>query len=199
MFGSGRSARELREVASGMTSEVVLSIEDLLLSVASGDLQAFRRLYEATNEKLYGICLSMLRDRERANDVSQEVFLKIWQKAALYDPGKGEAMSWVVTLARRCVLDEVRRKGAPTVALDDIDPDSAVLAIAPLFAAGSGRDLRRCLDRMQPEQARLIVLAFVYGLTHDELARKMARPLGTVKSWVRRGLADLKDCLAHEA
>jgi len=183
-----------------MASEIVLSMEDLLLSVAGGDLQAFRRLYEATNEKLYGICLSMLRDRERANDVSQEVFLKLWEKAVLYDPGTGEAMSWMVTLARRCVLDEVRRKGAPTVALDEIDPDSAVLAIAPLSAAaGSGRDLRRCLDRMRPEQARSIILAFVYGLTHDELARKMARPLGTVKSWVRRGLADLKDCLAHEA
>jgi RNA polymerase sigma-70 factor, ECF subfamily len=182
-----------------MASEVVLSIESLLLSVAGGDRQAFRRLYEATKDKLYGVCLSMLRDRERANDVSQEVFIKIWEKAALYDPAKGDAVSWMVTLARRCVLDEVRRKGAPAVALDEIDPDSAVLTIAPLFAAAeSGRDLRRCLDRLQPEQARSIILAFVYGLTHEELARKMGKPLGTVKSWVRRGLADLKDCLAHE-
>jgi len=182
-----------------MASEVVLSIESLLLSVAGGDRQAFRGLYEATKEKLYGVCLSMLRDRERANDVSQEVFLKIWEKAAWYDPAKGDAVSWMVTVARRCVLDEVRRMGAPTVALDDINPDSAALAIAPLFATiGSGGDLRRCLDRLHPEEARSIILAFVYGLTHEELARKMGKPLGTVKSWVRRGLADLKDCLAHE-
>jgi len=183
-----------------MASEVVLSIEDLLLSVAGGDRQAFRPLYEATRERLYGICWNMLRNREWANDVFQEVFIKIWEKSALYDPAKGEAMSWMVTLARRCVLDAMRREGAPTVALDDIDPDSAVLAIVPLStAAGSGGDLRRCLDRLQPEQARSIILAFAYGLTHEELAREMARPLGTVKSWVRRGLVDLKDCLAHEA
>jgi RNA polymerase sigma-70 factor, ECF subfamily len=182
-----------------MASEVVLSIEDLLLSVAGGDRGAFRRLYEATREKLYGICWGMLRDRERANDVFQEVFLKIWEKAARYDPAKGEAMSWMVTLARRCVLDAMRREGAPMVALDDIDPDSAALAIAPQSAAaGSGRDLRRCLDRLQPEQAKSIILAYAYGLTHEELAREMAKPLGTVKSWVRRGLAELKDCLAHE-
>jgi len=183
-----------------MDSQRVLSVEDLLLSVAGGDRRAFRCLYDATKAKLYGICLSMLRDRERANDMLQEVFVKIWEKAALYDPAQGEAMSWLVTLARRCVLDQVRRKGASLVALDDIDPDSSVLAIAPLSAAAaSGCDIRRCLDRLEPEQATSIVLAFVYGLTHVELAHKMAKPLGTVKSWVRRGLANLKDCLADEA
>jgi len=181
-----------------MASEGVLSMEDLLSLVASGDLRAFRRLYEATEEKLYGVCLSMLRDRERANDVSQEVFLKIWEKAALYDPAKGEAVSWMVTLARRCVLDAMRRQGAPAVALDDIDPDSAVFATAALSPTGPRRDLERCLERLPPDQARSIILAFVYGLTHEELARTMAKPLGTVKSWVRRGLADLKDCLTHE-
>jgi RNA polymerase sigma-70 factor (ECF subfamily) len=109
-------------------------------------------------------------------------------------------MAWMVTIARHCALDRMRRGGASTVALDDIDPDSAALAVAPLAAAGAaGRELKRCLDRLEPDQATSIVLAFVYGLTHAELARKMAKPLGTVKSWVRRGLAELRDCLSHDA
>lgn len=166
------------------------------MSVARGDRQAFRRIYEASQAKIYGICMGMLRDRERANDAFQEAFVKIWERAAQFDPAKGAAMAWMVTIARRCVLDRLRRQGAPTMALDDIDPESASLAIAPAASVGSGRNLQRCLGRLEPEQAQSIVLAFVYGLTHAELAHRMGKPLGTVKSWVRRGLIELKDCMS---
>ena len=79
------------------------------MAVARGDRQAFHRLYEASQAKLYGICMGMLRDRERANDAFQEAFVKIWERAAQYDPAKGAAMAWMVTITRHCVLDRLRR------------------------------------------------------------------------------------------
>ena len=181
-----------------MGVETEISADALLASVGRGDRQAFRRLYYTTSPKLYGICLGMLREREHADEAFQDAFVRIWERAAQYDPKKGAAIVWMATVTRRCVIDRMRFRVTSTLSLDDIDPDGALLAAAPLASAGgANRDLKRCLERLKQDQAKTILLVFVYGLTHEELATTMSRSLGTVKSWIRRGLADLKNCMSE--
>ena len=179
-----------------MATAPIASASDLLSAVGRGDRKAFRDLYDLTRAKIYGVCIAMLRRRETADEAFQEVFIRIWEKADRYDAAKGDALAWMTAVARRSILDRMRRQNIVGIALDEVDPAAAELAVSSLASAsGAGLDLKRCLDQLNREQSRAIVLAYLYGLTHEELASKLARPLGTVKSWVRRGLADLKECM----
>jgi RNA polymerase sigma-70 factor, ECF subfamily len=176
-----------------MQTPVPDEIELLLNATAAGDRVAFAELYRRAGPKLFGITRRLMRRRELAEDVLQEAFVRIWQKAYLFDPGRGAAMAWLVTLVRRCALDSLRQRrgqGIETVAIEDAAAEFVAVSLAP-----GSRDLERCLGELQIAQKRAILLAYVYGLTHDELAQRLAAPLGTVKSWIRRGLLDLKECL----
>lgn len=167
----------------------------LLIRAAGGDRAAFKRLYDLYQATVFAICVNILRDQDRASDTFQDAFVKIWANASRYDPSKGDAIAWMVTLTRRCALDHVRRLARqPVVNSDEIE---ATLASSDLPDANvSTAALRTCLKTLDPHHRRAIVLAFTYGLTHRELATKLARPLGTVKSWLRRGMGHLKQCLA---
>lgn len=170
-------------------------LDQLLTATARGDRAAFADLYRSAGPQLFAICRRLLKRHDLAEDVLQEAFLRIWQKALLFDPEKGDAMPWLATLVRRCALDRLRQHGDQTLPLvpNGSGSDEAVAATS----TGSIRDLERCLDELHHGQKRAIVLAYVHGLTHDELAQQLAAPLGTVKSWIRRGLMELKECLGH--
>lgn len=174
-------------------------LQDLLLATAKGDRSAFRHAYKLSSPQLYPIALRLLSRRDAADDAIQEAFVLIWRKAALYRPEKGRPLAWMATIVRNCAIDRLRRE-----AREPYDSDSweevAETKIDPIFKPAtlsrpSDPGLMRCLEGLQENQRHAILLAYYHGMTHEELAVKLNAPIGTVKSWVRRGLLQLRDCL----
>ncbi len=170
-------------------------IDTLLLRVAKGDRAAFRELYVATSSRLFAICVALLRDHARAEEALQEAFTRIWERASSYDAEKGAALAWMTVVTRRIALNELRRRdnahnslddeGAPEIA-DDL-PEGDPMAKDRLI---------NCLDRLGEERRQWVLLAYIHGYSHEELARRFERPLGTMKSALFRALADLRKCIS---
>ncbi|MEZ5934120.1 MAG: sigma-70 family RNA polymerase sigma factor [Alphaproteobacteria bacterium] len=174
-------------------------LADLLGAVASADRSAFKALYEATKAKLFGIILRIVYDRDDAAEVLQEVYLRIWRRAADYDGAKGTPMTWMITIARNRALDWRRRQRIEVPLdeepwLDELIDDSADPQQQTIASAESRR-LAQCLSLLDEDQQRCLILAYREGMTHYELAERLERPLGTIKSWIRRSLGRLKECL----
>ena len=174
-------------------------LEQLIARSASGDRAAFARLYEASAAKLYGVALRILRREDWAEEVLQECYVSIWTHAPDYRPALAAPMTWMTSIVRNRCLDWLRRP-RPEVA----DEDGAVLEatesdnpgpLAQLERAKDAQALARCLQGLEARQRQAIALAFYDGLSHSELASHLREPLGTVKTWVRRGLLKLKSCL----
>jgi RNA polymerase sigma-70 factor (ECF subfamily) len=174
------------------------ALSALMSRVASGEQAALRQLYEATSAKLFAVCLRILSDREEAEDVLQEVYVTVWRRADRFDSGRASVMTWVSTIARNRAIDRLRARG-PMAYADQVEaleiPDGQVSAEALLEAKGERGRLLDCLSELDERTAKVIRTAFFEGVTYEALARRMETPLGTVKSWVRRGLARLKGCL----
>ena len=148
---------------------------------------------------LLAVLLRMLRRRDVAEDVLQDVFVKVWQQASQYDQGRGRPLAWLVSIARYRAID-LQRAHRPTVVIDEEqamhEPQFQVAGPAEgAEALAAGSALMRCLELIAAPQRRCIVLAYADGLTHDQIARSVGEPLGTVKSWVRRSLLSLRRCL----
>ena len=174
-------------------------LADAISRIATGDRAAFTTLYAATSAKLYGVVVRILGRRELAEEVLQETYARIWQRAAEYDPSIGSPITWMVTIARNRALDEVKRK--PMRSLEEF-PE--VLQIPndddPLADHERNEDRRRlqaCLDRLEAERSEVLRLAYYYGMTREEIASRVNRPVSTVKTWLRRTLAQLKECLGQ--
>lgn len=171
----------------------------LLAASAKRDRDAFARLYQATSAKLYGVALRILRREDWAEEVLQECYVSIWSHAPEYRAGLAAPMTWMTSIVRNRCLDRLRR---PRPEVSDEDGSLAASAesenpgpLAQLERAKDARALARCLEGLEARQRQAIALAFYDGLSHSELARHLREPLGTVKTWVRRGLLRLKDCL----
>ncbi|HEV2285165.1 MAG TPA: sigma-70 family RNA polymerase sigma factor [Steroidobacteraceae bacterium] len=175
------------------------SPEALLSQVALGNRAAFEALYRATADRLFGICLRVLRDRAEAEEVLQEVFTAVWRKAAQYDPRQGSVMSWLGITTRNRAIDRLRTRparaslGALEAAAEVADAGTSPAEEAE--ASSERERLSRCLEELEPRRRSLIRDAFFGGLTYEELATRVQAPLGSVKSWVRRGLLQLRACL----
>lgn len=176
------------------------ALGDWLTRTGSGDRVAFHSLYQSTKGPLFGIVLRIVGRRDRAEEVLQEAYIRVWNNASQFDPERGAPMAWLVTIARNCALSW-RRANPDQVSLDDVAPLAAETGQSGLGASmpdgGDRHTLHRCLQELEREQRECILLAFIEGYTHDELAHRLDRPLGTVKSWIRRGLKRLKDCLTQ--
>jgi RNA polymerase sigma-70 factor (ECF subfamily) len=173
-------------------------LADLIRATAAGDRAAFAELYRLTSPQLFGVALRILRQRDRAEDVLQESFVAVWRRAGDYDSGKGSAMTWLATILRHRAIDAIRRSAHQPERV--AEPEEALLALAagPADAADRGSQLwalQNCLAELGEQQRRAILMIYAYGLTQEELAARIATPLGTVKSWVRRSLERLKRCL----
>ena len=171
----------------------------LLRSVAKGDRAAFRAVYEQAGPALFGICSRILRDRTAAEDAFQEAMLRIWQKSYLYDPARGAALSWMVTVTRRVVLDRLPARRPSPVSLTD---ESVAAAIDALSRQSPGDpslapDLRKCLGLLEQNYRQSVLLAYYYGLSYEELAEHSAVPVGTVKTWIHRAVEKLQLCLSQ--
>jgi RNA polymerase sigma factor (sigma-70 family) len=169
----------------------------LLQRCASGDRAAFRRLYDRWGSRLYGIALRITRQPGMASDAVHDAFLQVWQQANRFDPGRGSAESWLIGLTRYRALDIVRRQRREVLGYEaDEREDEAPDALARLVSTAEGAALHRCLSELEEDRRRLLVMAFVDGLSHSELAARLSVPLGTIKSWIRRSLGSLRECLA---
>jgi RNA polymerase sigma-70 factor (ECF subfamily) len=167
--------------------------------VAAGDRAALRLVYAATSAKLFGVCLRILGDRSEAEDVVQEVYLTVWRKAARFDDSVASPITWLVAIARNRCIDRLRSGGAaraslPIEAADNV-PDAAPSAVERLESGEDQARLKHCLEELEDRQSAAIRAAFLDGLTYEELARRTEVPLGTMKSWIRRGLMKLRACL----
>ena len=181
-----------------MTDAAQQRLAELISRTALGDHAAFADLYAATRAKLFAVSLRIVRERALAEEALQDSFVSIWHHAADYARAKGAPTTWMAAIVRNRSLDLVRR----TRELPDVDDSLAAQLVDE--SAAPARDaeahdaahaLARCLGELDPEQRQSIALAFFHGLTHSELAAHLGRPLGTVKTHVRRGLLKLRDCL----
>lgn len=178
------------------------SLNELLLRCGRQDELAFKQLYQHSSPKLYALCYRLVRDEALAEDVLQEGFIKIWHSAATYSTDKGHALTWMATIVRNQALDRLRMAKSRPEIHPDLEYESlefASQAITPDLLtqlSGDTQQLLECMEALKPEQRECILQAFYYGCTHEELAKNMARPLGTVKAWIRRGLEQLRNCLA---
>ncbi len=169
----------------------------LLHRIGGGDRAAFRALYDRWGARLHGIAFRITRQGSLAADATHDAFVQVWRDAHRFDPARGSAEAFLVSLVRYRAIDIVRRRAreVPGVMAED-RADEAPGALAELVGSAESAALRRCLGLLEAERRRLMVMAFVDGLSHSELAERLRMPLGTVKSWIRRSLLALRECLA---
>ena len=184
--------------AAGTPEAARLRLVETLVRTGEEDRAAFRDLYSLTSAKLFGICYRICGERQAAEDVLHDVYLTIWKRAGAYEPARASPITWLATIARNRAIDWQRaqtvRRASP---IEDAPPilDTAPLASDVLLEAESTHQLHACLDSLEERQRAAIRTAFFDGVTYAELAEREAVPLGTMTSWVRRGLARLKACL----
>jgi RNA polymerase sigma-70 factor (ECF subfamily) len=176
----------------------------LLARTAVGDQRAFEALYREASPHLYAVAIRIVRHGALAEEMLQEAFVSVWHHAGTYDAAKSQPFTWLTSIVRNRCLDRLRRREVdtqPLVGHDDDDapawdpPSDGPTAVELLLAAADMRALRGCIDELDAGPRQAIALAFFHGLSHGELAAQMREPLGTVKSWVRRGLSTLRRCL----
>jgi RNA polymerase sigma-70 factor (ECF subfamily) len=176
------------------------AIDDLMARCVLRDQRAFAELYRVTSSRLLGVAIRIVRRRDWAEDILQESFVNIWHHVGEFDRSRSAPMTWMTTVVRNRALDWVRR---PKMEVPDDDLDGLVERWederpgpqALLGTKGDIATLNMCLETLSGQQRQSIALAYLHGLTHSELAEHMKQPLGTVKTWVRRGLEKLKGCM----
>ena len=173
-------------------------LTEMLVRTGEEDRAAFRELYQLTSAKLLGITFRICGERQAAEDVLHDVYLTIWKRAGAYEPSRASPITWLATVARNRAIDWRRaqtiRRATP---LDDAPQvaDGAPLASESLVADQDAVQLHGCLDALERHQREAIRTAFFDGVTYAELAERQNVPLGTMKSWVRRGMLKLRECL----
>jgi RNA polymerase sigma-70 factor, ECF subfamily len=174
-------------------------LAEALRLTARGDRAAFERLYNATSLKLYGVIVRILGRGGVADEVLQEVYVRVWQRAGEYDPASSSPITWMCTIARNRALDETKRK-----TMSSLDEFPELLQIPsddnPLADQERNEDLHRlhaCLGGLEADKREIVLLVYYHGLTREEIATRIGRPAATVKTWLRRSLAQLKECLGR--
>lgn len=179
-------------------------LKSLLAATARKDAAAFRSLYDATSAKLFAFALRILIKRELAEEVLQESFVNIWNNASGYQSSLAAPMTWMTTIVRNKAFDMLRRQDN-TVEIDADTFDKEVMdalestsptPIEALQMSGDAKALARCMSRLEGLHRQAIALAFYHDLSHSEVAEQMKLPMGTVKTWIRRGLEKLRLCLS---
>lgn len=175
-------------------------LEKLLERCSRGEESALAELYRITSPRLFAVALRMLRRQDWAEEVIQECYVKFWQHASDYTTARSQPMTWMTRIVRNRCIDWLRR---PDIEVPDPDgsviddwADEAPGPLSRLIDTESGRQLAGCMKSLSPNQRMAIALAFFDELSHSEVAVRLSAPLGTIKSWVRRGMENLKRCLA---
>ena len=180
---------------------LAVRLAGLLAQCALRDQRAFADVYALTSAKLFGVALRILRRQDWAEEVLQECYVNIWNHAGDYAAAKSAPLTWMTSIVRNRCLDWLRRP-RPETGGEEYDiaveawQDEAPGPMEQLMSAAESYALARCMQQLEAKQRQSIMLAFFHGLSHSELASHMRQPLGTVKTWVRRGLERLKGCLS---
>lgn len=172
-------------------------IAELIGRVGLRDRTAFTKLYSGVSPKLFAVCLRILKDRAESEDALQEIFVRIWQRADRFAPSGTSAAGWLVAIARNHSIDRLRARRPVTDALED-RTDIADLGPDPEEASvmrGEGRRIDSCMQELDPDRAAAVKSAYVEGLTYQELAERHGVPLNTMRTWLRRSLLKLRECL----
>jgi RNA polymerase sigma-70 factor (ECF subfamily) len=179
-------------------------LQRLIGAVALGDRRAFRTLYDATSARLFGFALRILRKDELAEEALQDAFVSIWHAAAAYQMHLSAPLTWMAAIVRNKALDLLRRqpKGETELSPHDYDVLEGLqdTAAGPQALAELSRDaaaLAGCMDKLAGRQRQAIGMAYLHDLSHSEVAAQLSQPLGTVKTWIRRGLDRLRECLSN--
>jgi RNA polymerase sigma-70 factor (ECF subfamily) len=175
----------------------------LLARVAMADQRAFEEVYRLTAAHLYAVVLRIVKDRSIAEEILQEAYVNVWQPAGTYDAARAQPSTWLTSIVRNRALDLKRRREIDTIAFDsgedgtpDMDyPSDGPTPVEMLMSAADERSIHDCVETLEGGAKQAIALAFFHGLSHGELAAHLREPLGTVKSWIRRGLEKLRRCL----
>ena len=173
-------------------------ISNLISRIALGDRQAFRALYAATSAKLFGVCLRVLKNRTDAEDVLQESYIKIWHNANKYQVSGYSPVTWLVAIARNQAIDRLRARRPESLELVEAETVADTKATPEQMAVQSGESqrLRVCLDKLTPGRAEAIKAAYMEGYSYQELADRLEQPINTVRTWLRRSLISLRECLS---
>jgi RNA polymerase sigma-70 factor (ECF subfamily) len=169
----------------------------LLGRVALRDRGAFAHLYRQTSPKLFSIALRILKDRTDAEEALQEIFIKVWQKAERYQPDQGGPMTWLAAIARHHAIDVVRTRKPQASIIDEAfelaSPEPGPEAAA--INSSEGSRIERCMQALEPDRAEAVKKAYIEGLSYQELADSYKIPLNTMRTWLRRSLLKLRECL----
>ena len=194
-----------------MDDDLDRTLIDLLGRIADGQLpraqreDAFKRVYDLTSPKLYGIALRVVRNREWAEDVLQEAYLNVWRVADTYRTSLSPPLAWMGVIARSRALDFLRRRRAERLDVseplegNDAEADDAGGPMDTAQASEQAWALHECLRKLEAKQREVLSLAYLRDLSHGELAAQLQLPLGTVKTWIRRGIEQLRGCMARFA
>jgi len=177
----------------------------LLRQVAQGDRRSFEELYDRLSGLLFSTAYRVLNNQEAAEDVLQDVFVQIWEKAPLYDPARGKPRTWAVLLTRNKAIDRLRSTQRRNRLQDDIQREAETFeqfdgrsSFDAIASEEKGQAVRDAIRNLSPEQREVIELAFFSSLTQAEIAERLKTPLGTIKARIRRGMLKLRDTLAHD-
>ncbi len=175
------------------------SLDEALRRCAAGDKAALRAIYDLEAPRMLGVAIRLLRRRALAEEAVHDTFVQVWQRASTFDASRGDARSWLYAVLRNRALNILRGE-TRTDLVEDFEPmglvsddESPEALTLRLSDAGA---LKRCLERLEPTRKQAILLAYVHGLSHGELAGRLGVPLGTMKSWIRRSLLALRECMA---
>ena len=174
-------------------------LETLIGKVALDDRAAFSALYDATSAKLFGVSLRVLNNRAAAEDALQETFLKVWRYADRYAANGVSPMTWLITIARNTAIDALRRQREAEDAGDEAEriPDRSATPEVVAVARSEATKIARCLDELETDKAVAVRGAYLDGLTYADLSKKLDVPLNTIRTWLRRSLLKLQECMSR--
>ena len=176
------------------------ALSALLSACGAGDESAFDELYRLTAAKLFSVTLRILRRRDWAEEVLQEALVRIWRHAASYNADRGQAMTWMISIARNAAINRLRQQRTDPLAASEGDLETlfATTAADPADRTEQrevGNAISKCLEGLREPELNAVLMAYCLGYNHNELVGRLGAPLGTIKSWIRRGLTKLKTCL----
>jgi RNA polymerase sigma-70 factor (ECF subfamily) len=173
-------------------------VSGLLASVAKRDEAAFERLYEATSAKLFGVVLRILKREDLAEEVIQDAYIKVWNSAGQFNPDLSSPITWMASIARNRAIDVVRKRSEISIEEEPAAMDVASDTPDPLARKDMTEELKRileCVGQLEPQRQRLVLLAYYNGWSREQLAQKFDTPLNTVKTWLRRSMVEIRECL----
>ncbi|MEM8654295.1 MAG: sigma-70 family RNA polymerase sigma factor [Pseudomonadota bacterium] len=178
-------------------SNILDDLDGLIARVALADRQAFDELYAMTSGRLFAVALRMMKNRAEAEDVLQDAYVRIWQRAGSFRPGERRSMSWLITITRNLAIDRMRLRTAPVAPIEmaqDV-PDAGPTPEAALAQSESRAQIDACLEELDNRRAEAVRAAYLEGWSYQELADRFDTPLNTIRTWLRRSLMRLRDCL----